>query len=99
MPSPGVRITGIIRRPVLCRPLLTTNVRTANLITRVVKKTGREPAANKDMSTPVLRDGCINRQTAVRGIILMVNAVLLRRRQVVRPVTKSPVIRPAVRPV
>ena len=88
MPLPGVRITAIIRRPVLCRPLLTTNVRTANLIIKVVKKTGREPAANKDMSTPVLRDGFMPPQTVVRGIILMVNAVLLRRRQVVRLIIK-----------
>ena len=93
-PLPGVRITGIIHRPVLCRLLLTGNVRTANLIIKVVKKTGREPAANKDMSTPVLRDGFMPPQTVVRGIILMVNAVLLRRRQVVRPITRSPVILP-----
>ena len=99
MPSPGVRITAIIRKPVLYRPLLTINARTANLITKVVKKTGREPVVNKAMSTLVLLDGCINRQTVVRGIALTVNAVPLRRRQVVRPVTKSPVIRPAVRPV
>ena len=51
------------------------------------------------MSTLVLRDGFMQRQTVVRGIVLTVNAVPLRRRQVVRPVTKSPVIRPAVRPV
>ena len=88
MPLPGVRITGIIHKPVLCRPLLTTNVRTVNLITRVVKKTGRELAVNKDMSTLVLLDGCINRQTAVRGIVLTANAVLLRRRQVVRLIIK-----------
>ena len=88
MPLPGVRITVIILRPVLCRPLLTTNVRTANLIIKVVKKTGREPAVNKVMSTLVLRDGCINRQTAVRGIALTVNVVLLRRRQVVRLIIK-----------
>ena len=64
------------------------NVRTANLITKVVKKIGREPAVNKVMSTLVLRDGCINRQTAVRGIVLTVNVVQLRRRQVVRLIIK-----------
>ena len=88
MPLPGVRITGIIHKPVLCRPLLTSNVRTANLITKVVKKTGRGPAVNKAMSTLVLRDGCINRQTVARGIALTVNVVLLRRRQVVRLIIK-----------
>ena len=65
-----------------------TNVRTANLITKVVKKTGRELVVNKAMSTLVLRDGCINRQTVVRGIILTVNAVPLLRRQVVRRIIK-----------
>ena len=88
MPLNGVKITAIILRPVLCLLLLTTNVRTANLITKVVKKTGRELVVNKDMSTPVLRDGCINRQTVVRGIALTVNAVPLRRRQVVRLIIK-----------
>ena len=94
MPLNGVKTTGIIHRPVLCRLLLTGNVRTVNLITRVVKKTGRELVVNKVMSILVLRDGCINRQTVVRGIILTVNAVPLRRRQVVRPITRSPVILP-----
>ena len=65
------------------------NVQTANLIIKAVKKTGREPAVNKVMSTLVLRDGCINRQTAVHGIVLTVNAVPLRRRQVVRLTTAS----------
>ena len=88
MPLPGVRITGIIHKPVLCRPLLTTNVRTANLITRDVKKTGRELVVNKDMSTLVLRDACINRRTVVRGIVLMVNAVLLLRLPDVRRIIK-----------
>ena len=88
MPLLGVRITAIIRRPVLCRLLLTTNVQTANLITKVVKKTGREPVVNKAMLIPVLRDGFMPHQIVVRGIILTVNAVLLRRRQVVRLITK-----------
>ena len=43
---------------------------------------------NKVMSTLVLRDGCINRQTVVRGIVLTANAVLLRRRRVVRLIIK-----------
>ena len=73
------------------------NARTANLIIKVVKKTGREPVVNKAMSTPVLRDGCINRQTVVRGIVLTVNAVPLLRRQVVRPIIRLPVIRPVDR--
>ena len=94
MPLNGVKTTGIIHRPVLCRLLLTGNVRTANLIIKVVKKTGREPAVNKAMSTLVLRDGCINRQTVVRGIVLTVNAVPLRRRQVVRQITRSLAILP-----
>ena len=74
------------------------NVRTANLITKVVKKTGREPVVNKVMSTPVLRDGFMPPQTAVRGIILTANAVPLLLLPVVRPIIKSPVIRPADRP-
>ena len=85
---PGVRITGIIPKPVLCRPLLMTNVRTANLITRDVKKTGRELVVNKVMSTLVLRDACINRRTVVRGIILTVNAVPLLLLPVVRRIIK-----------
>ena len=65
-----------------------TNVRTANLITRDVKKTGRELVVNKVMSTLVLRDGCINRRTVVRGIILTVNAVPLLLLPVVRRIIK-----------
>ena len=65
-----------------------TNVRTANLITRVVKKTGRELVVRAAMSTPVLRDGFMLPQTAVRGIVLTANAVPLRRRQVVRLIIK-----------
>ena len=99
MPLPGVRITGIIRKPVLCRPLLTGNVRTANLITKVVKKTGRELVVNKAMSTLVLRDGCMPRQTVVHGIALTVNAVPLRHLQVVRPIIRLPVTRHAAHPV
>ena len=75
------------------------NARTANLITKVVKKTGRELVVNKVMSTLVLRGGCINRQTVVRGIVLTANAVPLRHRQVVRPIIRSPVTRHAAHPV
>ena len=99
MPLNGVKTTGIIHRPVLCRLLLTANVRTANLITRVVKKTGREPVVNRVMSILVLRDGCINRQTAVRGTVLTVNAVPLPLLPDVRPIIRSPVTRPAAHPV
>ena len=87
-PLPGVRITVIILRPVLCRPLLTGNVRTVNLITKVVKKIGREPAVRVVMSTLVLRDAFTQHQTVVHGIVLTVNAVPLRRRQVVRLIIK-----------
>ena len=95
MPLPGVRITAIIRKPVLCRLLLTGNVRTENLIIKVVKKTGREPAVNKDMSTLVLRDGFMQRQTVVRGIVLTANVVPLLLPPDVRPIIKSPVTRHA----
>ena len=64
------------------------NARTANLITKVVKKTGQELVVNKVMSTLVLRDACINRRTVARGIVLMVNVVPLRRRRVVRRIIK-----------
>ena len=84
----GVPITGIIHKPVRCRPLLTDSVRTASLITKDVKKTGRVPAGNPDMSTPVLRDGCINQQTVVRGTALTANAVPLRPRPVVRQIIR-----------
>ena len=99
MPLPGVRITGIILRPVLCRPLLMTNVRTANLITKVVKKTGRELVVNKVMSILVLRDGFMQHQIVVRGIVLTVNAVPLRLLPVVRPIIRLPVTRPVDHPV
>ena len=71
------------------------NVRTANLIIKVVKKTGREPVVNKVMSTPVLRDGFMPPQTVVHGIILTANAVPLLLLPVVRPIIKSPVTRHA----
>ena len=95
MPLNGVKTTGIILRPVLCRPLLTINVRTANLIIKAVKKTGRELVVNKDMSILVLRDGFMLPQTAVPGIILTANAVQLLLPPVVRPIIRLPVIRHA----
>ena len=95
MLSPGVKITATTLRPVLCRPLSTTNVRTENLITKVVKKTGREHVVRVVMSTPVLRDGFMLRQTVVRGIILTVNVVPLLLLPVVRPIIRLPVTRHA----
>ena len=77
---------GITPRPVPCRPLLTDSVRTASLITNNVKKTGRVPAGNPDMSTPVLPDGYMLLQTAVSGIILTASAVPLHPQPVVRPI-------------
>ena len=71
------------------------NVRTANPITRVVKKTGREPAVRVVMSTLVLRDGFMPHQTVARGIILTANVVPLLLLPDVRLIIKSPVIRPA----
>ena len=82
----GVPITDITPRPVLCRPLLTDNVRTASLITNNVKKTGRAPAVKPDMSTPVLRGGCMLLQTVVLMINLTASAVRLRLRPVVHPI-------------
>ena len=74
--SNGVPITVIIPSLALCRPLLTDNARTANLITNNVKKTGRVPVANLVTSTLVLRDDCTKAQTVVLMTILTVNAVL-----------------------
>ena len=71
------------------------NVRTENLITKDVKKTGRELVVNKVMSTPAPRGGFMQHQTAVRGIIRTVNAVPLLLLPVVRPIIKSPVTRHA----
>ena len=50
------------------------NVRTDSLIIKDVRKTGREPAVNRVMSTPVRPDGFTLLQTGVRGILLTVNA-------------------------
>ena len=97
MPRPGVKITDTILRPVPCRPLLTANVRTENLIIKDVKKTGRELVVKAVMSTLVLRDGFMQPPTAARGILLMVNAVPHRPLPVVRPITALPV--PVLPPV
>ena len=75
------------------------NVRTANLITKVVKKTGRELVVNKAMSILVLRGGFMPPLTVVRGIILMVNAAPLLLLPVVRPIIRLPAIRHADHPV
>ena len=82
----GVPITVITPRPALCRPLLTDNVRTASLITNNVKKTGRALVGKPDMSTPVLRGGCIKDPNSVSGILLMALVVPLRLRPAVRPI-------------
>ena len=82
----GVLITGIIHKPVRCRPLLTGNVRTASLITNNVKKTGRAPAVKPDMSTPVLPDGYMLLQTVVLMINLTASAVPLRPLPDARPI-------------
>ena len=86
--SNGVPIMVIIPSLVLCRPLLTDNARTANLITKAVKKTDHVPVANPVMSTPVLRDGCMQLQTVVLMIILMVNAVLMPNLKAVRQIIR-----------
>ena len=86
MPSNGVPITDIIPNPVLCRPLLTDNVQTVNLIINNVKKTDHVPVVNKVMSIPVLRGGCMQLQTVVLMTILTANAVPLRPLPVVRPI-------------
>ena len=75
------------------------NVRTANLITKDVKKTGRELVVNKAMSTPALRGAFMQHQTAARGIILTANAVPLLLRPDVRPIIRSPVTHHADLPV
>ena len=86
MPLLGVSKTGTIPSLVLCRPLLTDNVRTANLITKAVKKTDRGLVVKLVTSTPVLRGGCMQLQTAANGILLTANAVLHHRQPAVRAV-------------
>ena len=105
MPPSGVKITDTILRLVPCRPLLTNNAQTDNLITNNVLKTVRGLVVNKDMSILVLRDAFMQLQTAARGILLMVNAVPHRPLPDVRPIMKlvvpvlPPVPMPAVTPV
>ena len=79
----GVLITGIILKLVPCRPLLTGSVRTASLITKDVKKTGRALVGKPDMSILVLRGGCIKDPNSVSGILLMALVLPLRLRPVV----------------
>ena len=97
MPPSGVKITDIILRPVPCRPLLTNNAQTDNLITNNVLKTVRGLVVNKDMSTLVPQGGYMQLQTAARGILLMVNAVPHRPLPDVRLTTALPV--PVLPPV
>ena len=80
----GVSKTVIIPSLVLCPLLLTDNARTANLITKAVKKTDRGLVAKLVMSTPVLRGGCMQRQTVVLMTILTANAVLHHRQPAAR---------------
>ena len=84
MLSNGVPITVIIPSLVRCRPLLTDNVRTANLITNNVRKTDRGLVVNLVMSIPVLPDDCMQRQTGVLMTILTENAVPLHLLPAVR---------------
>ena len=75
------------------------NVRTKSLITKAVKKTGREPVVKPDMLTLVLRGGCMPLQIGVLMINLMASAVALRLQPDARPITKLLVILPAALPV
>ena len=81
------------------------NVRTDSLIIKDVKKTDREPAVNRAMSTPVRRDGFMQPQTGVLMILLTVNAAPHPPLPDVRPITAStvpvphPALTPAVTPV
>ena len=81
------------------------NVRTDSLIIKDVRKTGREPAVNRVMSTPVRPDGFTLLQTGVLMILLTVNAVPHPPLPDVRLTTAStvqvphPALTPAVTPV
>ena len=72
--------------PVLCHLIWTHNVRTANLTTKDVKKTGRALVVKRDTSTHVRRGGFMPLQTVVSGIVLTASAVPLHPRPVVRPI-------------
>ena len=82
----GVPTTGITLKLVPCRPLLTDSVRTASLITKDVKKTGRVLVVKRDTSTLVRRGGFMLLQTVVSGTVPTANAVPLRPRRDVRPI-------------
>ena len=82
----GVPTTVITPRPVLCRPLLTDSVRTENLITNNVKKTGRALVGKPDMSIHVLPDGFMPLQTVVSGTVPTASAVPLRPLPDARPI-------------
>ena len=71
------------------------NVRTDSLIIKDVRKTGREPAVNRVMSTPVRRDGFMLLPDAAPGIILTEPAVRPLPLPDVRPITASTAMPPA----
>ena len=71
------------------------NVRTDSLIIKDVRKTGREPAVNRVMSTPVRRDGFTLLPDAALGIILTEPAVRPLPLPDVRPITASTAMPPA----
>ena len=81
------------------------NVRTDSLIIKDVRKTAREPAVNRAMSTPVRPDGFMQLQTVVLMILLTVNAAPHPPLPDVRPTTAltvpapHQVLTPAVTPV
>ena len=81
------------------------NVRTDSLIIKDVRKTGREPAVNRVMSTPVRPDAFTLLQTGVLMILLTVNAAPHPPLPDVRLTTAStvpaphPALTPAVIPV
>ena len=81
------------------------NVRTDSLIIKDVRKTAREPAGSKVMSTPVRPDGFTLLLTGVLMILLTVNAAPHPPLPVVRPITAltvpapHPALTPAVIPV
>ena len=62
------------------------NVRTKSLITKAVKKTGREPVVKPDMLTLVLLDGYMPLQTNALMTNHSVNAVALHLQPDVRPI-------------
>ena len=105
MPKHGAKTTDTTRLLVLCPLTLMKNVLMIILFIKNVKKIREEPAVNKGMLIPVLRDGYMRLQTAARGILLTVNAVPHRPLPDVRLTTaltvpvRPPVPMPAVTPV